>query len=114
MNNIKKEILTTVLDSKVLAQKWSDDVEELWNIIVTGDAYGDERDVLREAGFIILEVEGGGEGGTEWCHTVFEWKGTPYMINYNYYSYDGYNIDEDADIFEVRSVEKTITVYTRK
>jgi hypothetical protein len=52
--------------------------------------------------------EGGGEGGPEGCHTIFEVGGKLYKINYSYYSYQGFNIDDGAELIEV--VLKTIEV----
>jgi hypothetical protein len=54
--------------------------------------------------------EGGGEGGAEYCESVFKWKGKYYKITYNYYSYTGYRFDS-AEMGEVFPTEKTITVY---
>ena len=52
--------------------------------------------------------EGGGEGGPEGCHTIFEVGGKLYKIKYSYYSYQGFDIDDGAELIEV--VPKTIEV----
>lgn len=57
-----------------------------------------------------IEQEGGGEGGSEWCHTIFKWKDTYYRYCYSYYSHYGYEHDNMA-LEIVTPEEKTITTY---
>lgn len=60
----------------------------------------------------VLEQEGGGEGGAEYCYMVFSWKDKIYKIEYSYQSYDGYDFDNVAStIREVKPVQKMVTVY---
>ena len=60
--------------------------------------------------FEFIEQEGGGEGGAEYCYTVFKWKGTFYKVTYNYYSHHGFDFD-CSEIYRVTPKEKTVTVY---
>ena len=60
--------------------------------------------------FEFVEQEGGGEGGAEYCYTVFKWKGDFYKIIYSYSSYGGYDYDY-SQIYRVTPKEKTVTVY---
>lgn len=61
-----------------------------------------------------IEQDGGGEGGTEWCHTIVEEKSGDttkfYKVTYNYYSHNGFEFDY-ADMSEVTPKTKTVTVY---
>ena len=63
-------------------------------------------------GYNHLKQEGGGEGGGEYCHGVFELAGKIYKAEYSYYSHHG---PEYYDILntlqEVVPVEKTVVVY---
>lgn len=61
-------------------------------------------------GFEELQQEGGGEGGAEYCFTVFKWKDKIYKITYSYASYEGYDFDY-SEVYEVQPKEKLITVY---
>lgn len=63
-----------------------------------------------ENGYELLEQEGGGEGGSEWCYSVFKLGGKIYKINYNYYSHQGFDFDY-AEVKEVKPVKKTVVVY---
>jgi hypothetical protein len=54
--------------------------------------------------------EGGYEGGSEYCETIFKWKGKIYKMTYSYYSYHGFDVD-CASLHEVEPVQKTVTVY---
>lgn len=68
-------------------------------------------DILVEEGnYEHVTQEGGGEGGTEYCFTVFEWKGVLYKMEYSYYSYDGYDFS-NVNVKETKSIEQTVTVY---
>lgn len=71
-------------------------------------------DQLKEAlQFKHIEQDGGGEGGTEWCYTVFEVHGKLYKMNYSYYSYNGYDFDNWDEWTEVKPVEVTVIKYER-
>ena len=43
----------------------------------------------------VLEQEGGGEGGSESCHTIFHFvpEDTYFCIKYSYYSHHGFDFD---------------------
>jgi hypothetical protein len=64
--------------------------------------------ILDEIRVSVKYREGGGEGGPEDCHTIFEVGGKLYKIKYSYYSYQGFEIDDGAELIEV--VPKTIEV----
>ena len=84
-----------------------DEDEFLSDGLAEGNVYKSLED------FEHIEQEGGGEGGTEWCHSVFKWKGKYYMMNYSYYSHNGCEFDGAIDgIQEVTPTEKTVTVYS--
>lgn len=57
-----------------------------------------------------INQDGGGEGGAEFCQTVFKWKGKFYMMTYNYYSHHGFDFDY-AELYEVEPKVKEVTVY---
>lgn len=68
--------------------------------------------VRQEIGYNHLEQDGGGEGGAEYCHGVFELKGKVYKAEYSYYSFNGYEYGGICDTLkEAKPVQKTITVY---
>lgn len=60
----------------------------------------------------VIEIDGGGEGGTEYVSVIVQNKlDNKYYSYYGYYySYDGYYMHPEH-IREVRPVEKTIIVY---
>lgn len=58
-----------------------------------------------------IEQDGGGEGGSEDCYAVFQWKDRYYRVDYNYYSYHGYENLDMENIYEVFPQERTVTFY---
>lgn len=58
-----------------------------------------------------ITQEGGGEGGAEDCYAVFKWKDKYYRVDYNYYSYHGYDNLDMENIYEVFPQERTVTFY---
>ncbi len=66
------------------------------------------QNILDEIGISVKYTEGGGEGGAESCHSIFALGDKFYKIRYSYYSYRGYEIDDDAELVEV--TPKTIEV----
>ena len=59
-----------------------------------------------------LEQEGGGEGGAEYCYTVWSWKDKIYKMEYSYMSHCVHDFDEAMNtIREVKEVEKLVKVY---
>ena len=92
--------------------------------VTEGDAVDDEYDLLQGSRDVIyftevnsgqlevkhVEQEGGGEGGGEYCYTVFKVGDKFYKVEYNYYSHQGFDTD-CAALYEVTPREQTITVY---
>jgi hypothetical protein len=70
--------------------------------------YNTEVDILDKLEWI--EQDGGGEGGTESCYTVFKLNGVYYQAYYSYYSHYGYEFDS-LTYQIVTPVEKTITAW---
>ena len=74
--------------------------------------YTELEEIIKSKGYELIESEGGGEGGAEYCYSVFKLLGKIFRGEYSYYSHDGYHFE---DIFqtlkEVKPVQKTITVY---
>ncbi|AUR85797.1 hypothetical protein NVP1081O_062 [Vibrio phage 1.081.O._10N.286.52.C2] len=63
-----------------------------------------------ENGARLVEQDGGGEGGSEYCYSIVELNGKYYRCEYSYYSHMGY---DNYDSFEeVWPVEVTVTQYT--
>jgi len=56
------------------------------------------------------EQDGGGEGGSEYCYTVFSIGDVYYKIAYSYYSHHGYETDY-ATAYEVTPVQRMTTYY---
>lgn len=57
-----------------------------------------------------IEQDGGGEGGSEDCYTVFSIGDITYKVTYNYYSHHGFETDY-AQAYIVTPVQRTITAY---
>lgn len=56
--------------------------------------------------------EGGGEGGAEYCESVFKYGDKFYKVDYSYSSYWGYYTDTIwENIREVNPKQKVVTVY---
>ena len=101
-------------------QQIVDEILEIIQLEELGDYY-DENFVLSEVltenyqevpGFKHITQDGGGEGGTEYCYSIFSWKDVTYKMEYSYYSYHGCDFDGAIDtIREVRPAEETITVW---
>jgi hypothetical protein len=59
-----------------------------------------------------VEQEGGGEGGGEYCYSVWSIFDQFVRFEYSYYSYNGYDMDGAEDTLRiVTPKEKTIIVY---
>lgn len=78
-----------------------------WNIY--DFAHGDLA-LKEDAPYEHIEQDGGGEGGAEYCKTIFKWKDEFYKVTYSYASYQGFDFDY-ASWYKVSPKEKTITVY---
>lgn len=62
--------------------------------------------------FELIESEGGGEGGSENCHSVFSLGGKTFMAQYYYYSHYGWEMDGVLNTLkEVTPVVKKVVVY---
>ena len=80
-------------------------------VLIHGCGCGD-MDAMKEAGFEFIEQSGGGEGGTEFCTSIFEWKGQLYSMNYTYTSHHGYYVDDaEYSIKPVTKQTREVTVY---
>jgi hypothetical protein len=95
------------------AEEWMDYSEPQ---IGSGLGWQERRDKIKEVldsfGYVHLDQEGGGEGGSEYCYGVFKLGEKFYRAEYSYYSHHGYEYDGIVDTLrEVKPVEKTITVY---
>ena len=64
--------------------------------------------LAESVGFI--EQDGGYEGGSEYCYSVFEIDDTYYKVEYSYYSHYGFDTNH-AQVSIVSPKEKTIIVY---
>lgn len=72
-----------------------------------GCVFVDDSGVEHQIKFI--EQDGGGEGGSEYCHTVLQIGEEFYKFEYRYYSHHGY--DYFDEVTKVEPKQKTITVY---
>ena len=110
--NLIKEIYLAAVEEKV-----SDHLTDPEDVVDWDDyleAYFRENIIenwFLPSDFKYLAQEGGGEGGAEDCFCVFSWKGQCYRVDYNYYSYHGYDNLEMSQIYKVEPKEKTIFVY---
>lgn len=59
-----------------------------------------------------IEQSGGGEGGSQDCHTVLKIGDEFYRIDYTYFSYCGFEYDE-SELYLVEPVERVVTVYEK-
>lgn len=93
-------------------------VEELKDLLraAAKDSGSSAEDVVTGSnlpdGVSLVRQDGGGEGGSEYCTSVFSYKDRYFKIAYSYYSFSGFEVFSDFDgLCEVHPVEKTITVY---
>ena len=67
---------------------------------------------LLDNNYAHVSSEGGGEGGAEYCESVFKYRDKYYKVYYYYYSHQGYETkDIHETICEVTPKQKVITVY---
>ena len=87
-------------------------VTEYWNgyLMEFLDGCSPSIIVPEEEGFKFISQDGGGEGGAEYCETVFKCKDIYYKATYSYYSHYGYDTSY-MDVFQVTPKTKTITVF---
>ena len=114
--NIIEEIFESYLNYFEGDKYLPADESEFLSGYILGESslWGNRKSWGEEVGFDIIEQEGGGEGGSEYCYSVFKWKDKYYSLDYSYYSYDGYSNYSSSNIEEVFPKEKTITVYVTK
>ena len=63
-----------------------------------------------EMGYKFISQDGGGEGGGEYCESVFQIGGIFYKTQYSYYSYNGFEYDY-ISLKKVQPKRVEITVY---
>ncbi len=88
-----------------------EDVDEYSFADGLGFYSNDEKKWEKDHGYQHFDQEGGGEGGAEYCFTIFEFDGKILKLEYSYYSHHGYDFG-CAEIKEVTASEKTVTVYS--
>lgn len=96
------------------------EIEKSFNEVVDGsfldmialdEFWGDNaKKWAKDNKYELIEQEGGGEGGSEWCYSVLKFGDNIYRIDFGYRSHHGYEF-RGAKIREVKPVKKTITVY---
>ena len=58
-----------------------------------------------EDNYLVIEQDGGGEGGSEDCYTIIKFEETYYRFDYKYYSHDGFQLEySDLSYINVREV----------
>jgi len=67
--------------------------------------------LLKELKFKLLDQDGGGEKGAEYCESVIELEGQLYKLSYSYYSHMGFSIYDYWDWKPVVAKQKTVTYY---
>lgn len=63
-----------------------------------------------EMGYKLISQDGGGEGGGEYCESVFQIGGIFYKTQYSYYSYNGFEYDY-ISLKKVQPKRVEVTVY---
>jgi len=112
---LKEEIMKVAIGLGLIKTYESLD-DTIADIMSEGTTYGEPKKAFlafleNEMGFVHLQQDGGGEGGSEYCYVIFTLKGKNYRASYSYYSYDGHDYDNFWDWKEVKPVTKTVTVY---
>lgn len=76
------------------------------------DKFKTDLEELLNNKYVIVGSEGGGEGGAEYCESVFKYGDKFYKVYYYYYSHQGYETHGISDtIKEVTPKQKTVTIY---
>lgn len=65
---------------------------------------------VKDQGIVLVEQDGGGEGGSENCYSILKIDGVFYKVNYSYYSHHGFDT-EFACVSIVEPKKKLVTVY---
>jgi hypothetical protein len=66
---------------------------------------------LKKLNFKLVDREGGGEKGAEYCESVIELEGQLYKLSYSYFSHSGFSIYDYWDWKSVVAKQKTVTYY---
>lgn len=66
---------------------------------------------LAELKFKLVDREGGGEKGAEYCESVIELEGKLYRLSYSYFSHSGFSIYDFWNWQPVVAKQKTVTYY---
>ena len=106
----KLSVLKEFLDDFNKATDDKYDEAEFVSFLTHNEFYKEAEEWADSVGYELLEQDGGGEGGSEWCHSVFKLNNKTFKITYNYYSHNGFDYDY-AEATEVKAVTKTVTVY---
>lgn len=108
--NELSDVLNKLIGDDVFGDYDSEDcVMYLSDFLVDG-GLGFYENPHKKYGVEFIEQEGGGEGGGEYCYTVFKIKDTLYKVEYSYYSHEGFNFDY-MDFKEVKPVQRMVTFY---
>lgn len=91
--------------------KIEDKEEFLQEFLALGYDTGTSEHFINNTNYVHLEQDGGEGGGSEYCRTVFTFKGRYYSIEYSYYSYDGYDNITADNICEVEPKQVLVTQY---
>lgn len=114
---LDEDFKSFVKKAALIINEDSEDIYTLNNLLydIANDEFSvDCEDLTNEykENYEFIDQQGGGEGGAEYCFSVFKWKDKFYKMQYNYYSYVGFEYDEVFEnIHEVFPTQKTITVY---
>lgn len=68
-------------------------------------------ELLKELKFKLIDREGGGEKGAEYCESVIELEDKLYRLSYSYFSHNGFSIYDFWDWQPVVAKQKTVTYY---
>lgn len=109
----EKEIYMKYSDFKDLVENCLDDATDsgvTWKWGYVPDVEEIILEGCEEAGIVLVNQKGGGEGGAEDCVSVLLIKGQHYAVYYSYYSHYGHDFNY-VDVRKVSPKQKTITVY---
>lgn len=67
--------------------------------------------IVKEINLKEIESDGGGEGGSEYCYTIFSLGDKFFKYEYSYYSYAGYSVDPATHLTEVLPKIVQVTKY---
>ncbi len=129
VNNFREYIGETIMTRPEIIEKLKNKAEELdiskeilenliieyygydWMLKSTDKNLKKFGKFLKELKFKLLDQDGGGEKGAEYCESVIELNDQAYRLNYSYFSYNGYSIYDYWDWKPVTAKQKTVTYY---